>query len=162
MKSKTYPVAKSVGQSAAKLLGDRKLAKAIYRLAPSNGATFGPAGLLLKQDSDYAREYAARPCLCGRALSFGRLAIFSDGNMAPILVHRGCAYRALQWRHAFEAEMRHEPHGPLGGFLYADEPTAAACVCDHDRADHSSNGCEVCAEHGEACAHTETEDSAAA
>jgi hypothetical protein len=124
--SKTFPISKSVGSGVAKLLGDRKLAAAIYGLAPSNGAHFGPAGLLLKQDSDYAREYAARPCLCGRPLSFGRLAIFSDGKLAPGLVHRGCAYRALQWRHAYEAEMQHEKHGPLGGFLYADEDPIVA------------------------------------
>ena len=94
---------KPAGAAVAKLLGDRKLAKAIYRKPSSNGCTFGPVGLYLSADG-YGRTVAASPCVCGGPLNFDALAIYSDGNSKPVLDHRDCAIRGFQWVQARMAE----------------------------------------------------------
>ena len=117
---KSYPIGKVAGASAAKLLGDKRLAKAIYRLAPrkGSGAKYGLPGLLLKREG-YGAEYAGQPCLCGRPLSFGRLSLFSDGNSAARLVHFVCAQRAMTW-----ARLEMFAYGPIVlGASYAIEKT---------------------------------------
>lgn len=98
-----YTIPKQAGAGVAKLLGDRKLAKAIYRKPASNGATFGPVGLYLNPDG-YGRTVAASPCVCGGPLNYDALAIYSDGNSKPVLAHRDCAIRGLQWVTARMAE----------------------------------------------------------
>ena len=92
-----FPISKKPGDGIARLFGDKKLAKAVYKLPASSGQHFGRAGILLSQDSDYGRKYAERLCVCGRPLNFGRLSVYSDGNSKPSLVHFACASRATTW-----------------------------------------------------------------
>ena len=87
-------------RGAAQLLGDTRLASALYRLAPSLGHTYGRAGLLLKRESEYGSDYAKQRCVCGKPLGFDRLAIYSDGNSKSRLVHFECSRRLLADQHA--------------------------------------------------------------
>ena len=96
MRVRNYPT-KKCGAYAAKVLGDKRLAKVFYLRPSANGAKYGPCGLMLDHDSACGAEYGARACVCGQPLGYGPLTLYSDGNSPVALVHQLCARRAIQW-----------------------------------------------------------------